>query len=253
MKITIQPSAAGGGPQQFLTTVLIDGRIAIDAGCLGFHGEPRGQVKVRHVFLTHSHADHVCSLPLFVTHVTDCEAPPVTIYGSAPTLESVRDDIFNGRAWPVLDRMVSNGTQRVRLAVLAPEQTVAVDGYRVTAVPVDHVLGTFGYIVDDGRTAVALSSDSRATDAIWRIASAIPHLKAAFIGVAFPDARKDLAELAGHMTPASFAREAAKLPPTVAIVVLHMKPVYHAQIVEELERLGLANVTAGASGESYEF
>jgi cAMP phosphodiesterase len=253
MKIQMLPSAAGGGLHQFLTTFLVNDRVAIDAGCLGFHGDPKDQVRVRHVFLTHSHADHVCSLPLFVNHVTDCGAPPVTLYGSAPTLESVRNDIFNGRTWPTLDRFSCDGVPLVRLEVLTAGRSVTVDGLSVTAVPVDHVIGTLGYIVDDSRSAVAISSDSRATEEIWREASRLPHLKAAFIGVAFPNARSELAEIAGHMTPAAFEREVAKLPPHVRIVAIHMKPIYHQQIEDELRGMGLRNVVAGVAGHDYVF
>jgi ribonuclease BN (tRNA processing enzyme) len=253
MRVRMLPSAAGGGSYQFLTTFLVDDRIAIDAGCLGLHGDPRDQVRVRHVFLSHSHADHVCSLPLFVNHVADCGAPPVTIYGSARTLESVRGDIFNGRAWPALERFANGGVPLVRMEELTSGRSVTADGFAVTAVDVDHAVGTLGFIIDDSRSAVAISSDSRSTDEIWKAASRLPHFKAAFIGVAFPNAQSALAEIAGHMTPASFEREAAKLPPHVKIVAIHMKPIYHRRIEEELERLALPNVVAGVVGTEYSF
>lgn len=253
MRIVMLPSAAGGGAHQFLTTFLVDGRVAVDAGCLGLYGEPQEQVRVRHVFLTHSHADHVCSLPLFVNHITDCGAPPVTLYGSAPTLESVRSDIFNGRAWPTLDRFTAGGAPLVRMEVVESGRCIQAGKIAVTAVAVNHCAGALGYVLDDGEAAVVISSDSRPTDAIWKEASRRAHLKAAFIGVAFPGAQSELAELAGHMTPASFAREAAKLPARVQIVAIHMKPIYHAAIVEELHALKLPNVLHGVVGHEYAF
>ena len=69
MKVTLIPSStsAGGVDQnQYLITYLIDDTLAIDAGCLGFYGTPEQQSKIEHVVISHTHADHMASLPIFV-------------------------------------------------------------------------------------------------------------------------------------------------------------------------------------------
>ena len=61
------PSAAGfTGGQSFASTYLINDVLAIDAGVLGFYGEAKDQARVRDVLITHTHADHIASLPIFV-------------------------------------------------------------------------------------------------------------------------------------------------------------------------------------------
>jgi len=126
-----------------------------------------------------------------------------------------------------------------------------VEGLRMTAIPVSHVVPTFGYIVDDGTSAVVISSDSRETDELWRTAALLPHLKAAFIGVAFPDEESQLAAKAGHLTPRSLKSEAAKLPAHVHIVAVHIKPSHAPMIVGQLGALGLPNLGIGCSGQEY--
>ena len=55
MKVVILGSSGGDpGARQYVSSYLINDSIAIDAGCLGFHGSPDQQARVRHVFLTHS-------------------------------------------------------------------------------------------------------------------------------------------------------------------------------------------------------
>ena len=68
MKITLLPSdlTESAPPCQFLTTYLINDVVAIDAGSLGFYGGPKQQSAIQHVIITHSHIDHVASLPIFL-------------------------------------------------------------------------------------------------------------------------------------------------------------------------------------------
>src|SRR5262245_8376441 len=70
MKAMLLPSALAAGPHQYLTTFLVNGTVAIDAGSLGLYGSPQDQSRVRHVFLTHAHMDHVASLPIFLENVS---------------------------------------------------------------------------------------------------------------------------------------------------------------------------------------
>src|SRR4051794_27866627 len=102
MKIEILGCSGGAGNGQYLSTYIINGTIAIDAGCLGLYGSPEQQAAVGHVFLTHAHADHIASLPFFIENVW-CATPACPIvYGSPQTLDTVRRSIFNNEVWPDL-------------------------------------------------------------------------------------------------------------------------------------------------------
>ena len=46
-----------------------------------------------------------------------------------------------------------------------------------------------------------ISTDSGPTDAIWEAACQMRHLKAVFLGTAYPDEEHELARVAGHLTP----------------------------------------------------
>lgn len=254
MKVRILPSSLDD-PQntQFLTSFLINDSVAIDAGCAGFHGQPREQARIEHVFLTHSHADHVCSLPMLVTNAHDEHGRAVMVYGHDHVLQSLRTDVFNGRLWPDLLRISGNGAPFMTLQLLESEETVIIDGLRIKPVFVDHVVPTFGYIVEDDDAAVVLCSDTGPTERIWQVARETPNLKALFLGASFPEEMAELAGVAAHLTPRLFGGEVAKLAKDIDIIAVHIKPGHREQVVRELEDLGLERLQIGAGGQEYCF
>ena len=69
MKITLVPSSVserGEYQHQYLTSYVINDTLAVDAGSLGLMATPAEQKRVQHVLITHTHIDHVGSLPIFV-------------------------------------------------------------------------------------------------------------------------------------------------------------------------------------------
>ena len=90
---------ADGHPDrhQFLSSILVNDTIALDAGCLGLYHSPQEQARVRHVLLSHSHIDHLASLPIFVENAYEGKTDCVHIYGSAAVLDSCQRDLFNDR------------------------------------------------------------------------------------------------------------------------------------------------------------
>ncbi len=238
---------------QFLTSFLINDTVAIDAGCVGFHGQPPEQARVSHVFLTHSHADHVCSLPMLVTNACDQRSDAVAVYGHAHVLDCLRTDIFNGRLWPDLLQLDRDGETFVRMQRLESEETVAANGLRVTPVFVDHVVPTFGYIVEDDHATVVFCSDTGPTERIWEVARGKPNMKAVFLGASFPEEMAELAGVAAHLTPSLFRGEAAKLASPVELVAVHIKPGHRERVVEQLLALDVESLQIGVAGHEYHF
>jgi ribonuclease BN (tRNA processing enzyme) len=238
---------------QFLTSFLINDSVAIDAGCAGFHGSPREQARINHVFLTHSHADHLCSLPMLVTNVHEERGDAVNVYGHDHVLRSLRNDVFNGRLWPDLLQLGDNGSPFVRLQRLEPEEAVIADGLRVTPVFVNHVVPTFGYIVEDDEASVVFCSDTGPTERIWQVAGARQKLKAIFLDASFPARLADIAAAAAHLTPELFGAEVAKLGREVDVIAVHIKPGHRKQVLRELEDLRLDRLHIGTGGREYRF
>src|SRR3974377_2099450 len=86
--------------RQYAASYLINGSVAIDAGCLGFNGTPQEQELVRHVFLTHAHADHTARLPVFIENAWTGSGTCPLIHGSRETLDGMQRHVFNDVLWP---------------------------------------------------------------------------------------------------------------------------------------------------------
>ena len=258
MRIRILPSSHGNPEhEQFLTSYLIDDAVAIDAGCLGFGLEIGRQTRVRHVFLSHSHTDHICSLPIFLENFHQGKAPGdyahPTVYASPEVLDCLRSDMFNDRVWPKLSRFATGPDPYVEFVTLSPETTVEAAGLRITPVPANHVVPTFAFIVDDGVSAVVFGSDTGPVGRLWKLAETIPHLKALFLEVTFPDELGELAGITGHLTPSLFAREAAKAGRDLPVVAVHIRAQHRERITRELHGLGLGHLILGRGGTDYDF
>jgi cAMP phosphodiesterase len=165
----------------------------------------------------------------------------------------LRRDVFNDRVWPDFIGMAEKGAPFVKIAPLEPGRPVDAAGLRFTPVAVNHVVPTLGFLVEAPGVMVAIPSDTGPTESFWRQAGASPSLKAVFLEASFPDAMSELARVSGHLTPATFAAEARKLPRPVPFFAVHIKPRFHEQVAAELRALGMPGLHIARPGESFEF
>lgn len=255
MKITLIPSAfsaQGINPHQYLTSYVINDTVAIDAGAIGFYEGPREQAAIRHVFLSHSHFDHLASLPIFLENIFGLSAAPVVLHASAAVQQTLRMDIFNGRLWPNFIELTQNNRPFVTLHTIASEQTVAVDGVRITPITVPHVVPTLGFIIEDAGSAIVIGSDTGPSEEIWRRARVTPNLKAVFLEATFPNEMAGLANLTMHLTPADFLGEMKKLTLPVRFYAVHLKAQFREQVAQQLLAPRLPNLEIAKFGVPYQ-
>jgi ribonuclease BN (tRNA processing enzyme) len=242
MKVMLLPSALGAGPLQYLTTLLVNDAVAIDAGCLGLFGTPDDQARIGHVFLTHAHMDHVGSLPIFLENVSDDSSNCPVIHASQAVLDVIHTDVLNDRLFPDFVRLSLDGPPLVRLEPLVPGEPVHVAGLTVTAAEVDHVVPAVAYLIDDGKSAIAFVTDTAPTQAIWDLANRCPRLKAVFLEVTFPEDETWLADVAKHLTPKLFAGEVRKLKAGITVYAIHLKARCREKLLAEVAALELPQV-----------
>lgn len=262
MKIELVPSAVTGilgDPHQYATSVLINDSVCIDAGSIGFYRTPDDQAKVKHLFISHSHMDHVASLPTFLENVFVGQPECPTVYASEVTWSSLQGDLFNGRVWPdfiAMSKTFMAKTPFIKCETIAGGQTVEVEGLRITVVPVDHQVPTLGFIVEDDRSAVVIPCDTGPTQAIWDEAKKRPNLKAVILEVAFPNSMAALAKNACHFIPSQYGEEIAKLNDGASktpFYAVHLKARFREKVAQELEELGLEEIQIARFGTPYVF
>jgi len=245
--------SVGDAEFQFLTSYLINETLAIDAGSLGIALDLDSQRKIKHVFLSHSHIDHLATLPIFLENTAEHPAEGVTIYGSDDVLDALQRHLFNGRLWPNLIDETAGPRPPCRLVRLEAGRPVQIGGVRVTPVAVNHAVPAIGFVVEEGDVAVVFPVDTGPTEEVWRVANALPKVRAVFLEATFPNSMSDLARVAKHLTPKTFAEEVRKLSYPAKIIAVHIKPAYREQVVEELLSLGLPDLEIGLPGKEYRF
>ena len=256
MKVRLLPSSVcecGPRQHQFLSSYRINDTLAIDAGSLGLVGTVQEQAGILHILITHTHMDHIASLPIFVENAYEATNNCVTIHGSQPVLDSLRNGIFNDRIWPNMIQLSTEQAPFLRLAELESEKPIELEGLRITPIPVDHVVPTFGFLVEDAGAAVLIAGDTGPTETIWKYTNRTPNLKAVFLEATFPESMAWLAEVSKHLTPSLFAREIGKLKQRTRVVAVHIKARYREQVVRELEALRIPGLEIGEIDKVYTF
>lgn len=241
-------------PEQRLTCYVIDDRIAIDGGSLAFAASDEQRAQVRDVLVTHPHLDHIASLPIFIDDMFGVLTEPVRIHATAEVIALLERDVFNWTVYPRFAELKNEHGPVMEYVPFAEGEPFQLGHLTVTAVPVNHIVPTVGLVISDGKTTLAFSSDTYETDQIWELVNRTPKVDALLIEASFPNAMSELAEVSRHFTPETMARELKKLTNhDPEILVVHIKPTYRTEVVEQLLALELPKLRVMEPGHVYEW
>lgn len=217
--------------------MLIDDDVLLDAGTgVGDLTMPE-LLRIRHVFLTHSHLDHVAGLALFLDTVFGAEpGTPVNVYARAETLAALREHLFNWVIWPDFSQLPDAENPMLNFVVCDPGSVVPVGDRRVRAVSVKHSVPALGFCFTQGERVLAVSGDTATNESLWPVLNELPGLDVLIIEVSFPNAAAELARDSGHYCPASLAEDLAKLRHQPNIWLTAMKPGEEQIILDEVRR-----------------
>ena len=237
MKLRILGCSGGiGGEHLRTTSLLVDDDMLIDAGT-GVGDLPIEELAhIDHLFLTHTHLDHIACLPLMIDSVADRRGKPLTVYGIPPVLDILRKHVFNWLVWPDFTEIPSTGKPFMRYQPIELLQPVTIGACRLTPLPVDHTVPAVGYRLDSGAGSLVFSGDTGPCDALWQAINQIDNLRHLIIECAFPDSEAPLAVLSKHLCPSMLASELRKLERPCEIHITHLKPGQMDVTMAEIER-----------------
>lgn len=236
MNIKVLGCHGGELPNFRTTSFLINKKIILDAGSVTSVLNLNRQLSIEHVLLTHAHADHCRDILFLADNVIGVNGKGFSVYGMPVVLNDIKKYLLNWRIWPDFTKIPDEKNPVVKMKELKNEQTIEIDGLKITACMVNHTVPTSGFIIDNGRSSVVFSSDTAPTDRIWELASQLNNLAAVFIECSFPDEEKKLAVLSKHLTPRMVANEVRKIGKDVDVYAYHIKPQFYKQVVKELKR-----------------
>jgi ribonuclease BN (tRNA processing enzyme) len=224
MKLRVLGCSGGIGGNFRTTSFLIDHDVLIDAGT-GLGELSLAEMSlIDHIFITHSHLDHIACLPLLVDSVGFIRKNPLTIHTTAETLDILQLHIFNWEIWPDFAAIPNLHQPVMRYEVIKLGEAVDIGGRKLTPLPVNHVVPAVGFRIDSGKASLAFSGDTTTCDAFWEQVNQIPNLRYLIVETAFCEAEKELAVLSKHLCPSLLAEELAKLKLHPEIFITHLKP-----------------------------
>ena len=252
MKVRIVPSTVDRR-HQLLTSYLINETLAIDAGALSIGLTQEEQRAIRTIIITHTHLDHIATLPMFLTDLFDVLREPIAIYATSSDFEALEKYVFNPRMWITVETLRNEHTSLLEHHAMRAGEAFSIDGLTILPVPVTHTVLTHGLLVEDEKSAVLFTSDTGATERIWEVANASEKLKAVFIDLSFPNALTPLARVSEHHSPETLLTEMGKLRSGVTVYGVHLKAPYRDRIIAEVEGLDNPRVRIAEVDRDYEF
>ena len=236
MQVKVLGCSGGIGGNLRTTSLLVDDDILIDAGTGVGDLSMEQMARIDHVFLTHSHLDHIACLPLMLDTVAGLRDTPVTIYGLPETLDALKTHIFNWTIWPDFSVVPSEASPLMRYMAIEPGETISLAERRITPLPANHTVPAVGYWLDSGASSMVFTGDTTTCDALWEQLNRIENLKYLLIETAFGNDELALAQASRHLCPSLLFEELAKLKKPAHVYITHLKPGEGGEIMYQIEQ-----------------
>lgn len=255
VKFQLLPSTfeEDGSPsaRQHLACLVVNDRVAIDAGSLAMAATDLQRRTIRDIVLTHAHLDHIAGLPLFIDDLFATLTSPLRIYALAEVIEILERDVFNWSVFPRFSELTNAGSPIVEYHTIRLGEAFKVAELTLTPTGADHKVPSSGFMVSDGTSQVGITGDSATLGNLRESVSGLSNLNAVLVECAFPNEFAELAGISHHMTPATLARELTELRPTCPVFVINIKPSYRDAVVSQLLELRIPGLELMTVGKVY--
>lgn len=254
MQIKILGWAGGIGANLRTTSFLIDDDLLIDAGT-GLGDLPLNQMTgIRHIFLTHSHMDHVVGLPLLADSMFGVHDEPVVVHAQEKTIDAIREHIFNWVIWPDFSALPTPEKPSIQFQVMKPGDKVSIRSREIEMIPVNHTVPGVGYCLSSRRANVAFSGDTTTNDTLWEVLNGYDNIDLLFVESAFSNNDIEISKISKHYCPSLLGEDILKTRHRPDVWLTHFKPGEEELIYKEcVEAMPEFNVNQLRGGEVFKF
>jgi HD-GYP domain-containing protein (c-di-GMP phosphodiesterase class II)/ribonuclease BN (tRNA processing enzyme) len=235
---TIKILGASGSKTKYdgTTSFQINRNIVIDAGNI-IRTLGANALHVDHIFLTHSHADHITDLPFLIETFFEKRTKPLKIYGLKQTIEVLKTHVFNNTVWPDFSQihLLNSKVMSLEFHCIKPDETLDFDTVSIKPIIANHIQGACGYVVTKNNLSCLISGDTYKNEYLWKELNENKNIQTLIIECSFPSSFDKLALESKHLTPKLLKEELACLQRNdVETFLYHCKPSYEKQILKEL-------------------
>ena len=251
MKINVLGCSGGIGSGLRTTALRVDASTLLDCGT-GVGDLPLEELfQIKHVFITHSHLDHVAGLPLLIDTIYEkLIEDPLKVYCQPETHQVLMDHIFNWKIWPNFFALPSEENPVVRFVPMKPEQQMVINDKTLTMIEVEHTVPAVSYLVKDANCSFAFSGDTASAPKLWQALNQQSKVDLLIVECAFADERSEIANQAKHFSPTSLANELSALSHQPQVCVSHLQPGEEDKIMQELRAaMPQRNIRSICSGD----
>ncbi len=224
MQLRILGCSGGIGDGLRTTSYLVNGTILLDSGTGVGDLSLEEMRKIRHVFLTHSHLDHIAGLPLLVDTIFDALKTPLVVHAQPATIQALKDHILNWTIWPDFAELPDERAPVMTYEAMTTAATAQVDGLTFRMLEVDHTVPSVALRVTDGEHSFCFSGDTGPNETLWAGLNEEDGLDLLLMECAFPNENEELAKLSKHYWPTQLARDLKMLKHAPRIGITHLKP-----------------------------
>ena len=218
-----------------LTSLLVDGILALDAGGITSSLSLTEQHKVKAILLTHHHFDHVRDLVTLGFNIGSFSSS-VKVYASSQAFDVVNPCLLDGKIYVDFSKWPSQENPFLQLQTIEPFKTEIVEGYEILAVPVKHAVPAVGYqvISEDGKNLFYTGDTGPGLSACWERISP----KLLIIEVSGPNKFQEFLKSVGHLSAQLLKEELIQFRQIRGylphVVVVHLPPQYQKEVEQEV-------------------
>lgn len=223
------------------TCLRVSKSCVIDAGNL-IEGTGEGLYLIEHIFLTHSHLDHIIDIAFMADIFVTRKKTPLKIYGLKETLDNLRHFIFNHKIWPNFEEidLIDREAKTVEFIEIFSDEQYRIDEVVLTPFKTNHTNGSCGYLIEHAGNGILFTSDTYRCQKIWDMMESHLHIHSLIIDVSFPSSYEKLANDSKHMTPKILAEGLeACTRQDFRVFPMHLKSLFETTIRDELRALGI--------------
>jgi cAMP phosphodiesterase len=161
MKLEVLGCYGNRDKEKYTSCFRVGSSILIDAGNIMNGVEDLYAIK--HIFLTHSHFDHIVDIPFLIDKIYAHNEKTINIYGSKETIDEVSFYIFNDKIWPKFQNIniLNKNEKTIKFVEIKENESIIIDSIEIRPFLVEHTVKTFGYIINN---EFLISGDTKLCD-----------------------------------------------------------------------------------------